>query len=504
MAVERRPLLRRPQSLTGRLVATTVLLVAVVSLLFAGATALALHTYLDRQLDRQVEAFNEDPGFSGGGAGALEPGRDGAGEDRTGFDRGDRSPPPGPQELLVRVVGGAAYDVRQRELLGEEDTATLTGLVPDDRIRAVTLSDGNVYRVVASVRPDGDLFVAGVRDSVDETVATVLRWMGLFVVVGTVAAAAAGLLLVRRQLRPLREVADTAHSVAVLPLASGAVDIPERVPDRLTDERTEVGQVGAALNSLLGHVESALGARHRSEQQVRQFVADASHELRTPLATIQGYAELARRTHAQDPAALTRALEKVEAEGVRMASLVEDLLLLARLDAGRPLAQDEVDLTRLVLEAVSDARVVTVGHRWRLALPDAPVSVPGDEQRLRQVLVNLLSNAARHTPAGTTVTVTVTEDEGREPHPTVRVHDDGPGVPESLQPSVFERFTRADTARTREVGGAGLGLSLARAIATAHGGDLTLDSRAGSTTFTLALPAAAATPRVPVTSSDSL
>ena len=177
-----------------------------------------------------------------------------------------------------------------------------------------------------------------------------------------------------------------------------------------------------------------------------------------------------------------------------MTCLVEDLLLLARLDAGRPLADEEVDVTRLVLEAVSDARVVNPDHQWRLELPDAPVTVPGDELRLRQVLVNLLSNAGRHTPAGTTVTVTVGVEGSASPLATVRVHDDGPGVPASLQPSVFERFTRADGARTREVGGAGLGLSLARAIVHAHDGDLVLDSRPGSTTFTLALPGAGASP----------
>jgi two-component system OmpR family sensor kinase len=277
------------------------------------------------------------------------------------------------------------------------------------------------------------------------------------------------------------------------------------VPDRLTDERTEVGQVGSALNTLLGHVESALHARHRSEQQVRQFVADASHELRTPLATIKGYAELARRTHAQEPQALLQALEKVETEGVRMTSLVEDLLLLARLDAGRPLEHDEVDLTRLVLEAVSDARVVSPDHRWRLALPDDPATVLGDERRLRQVLVNLLSNAARHTPPGTTVTVTVDDDPGAAaPVARIRVHDDGPGVPESLRPSVFERFTRADTARTREVGGSGLGLSLARAIARAHQGNLDMESRPGWTTFDLTLPARNVPTAAPVAASLSL
>ena len=483
MSASRGALLSRPRSLTTRLVATAVLLVAVVSLLFAGATAVALHTYLERQLDRQVHAV--DPVFQ------PDNDRGPGGPDPFDADDGRRGhvPPRGGQELVVEVESDdLAYEVTHgggRTVLPAAATDAFAAVPPDGDLHTVTLSGDVSYRVIAAVR-DGDLIVTGVRDSVDDTVRTVLSFMGVFVLLGTAAAAAGGFVLVRRQLAPLKEVADTAHTVAGLPLASGDVDIPARVPDRLTDESTEVGQVGAALNTLLGHVESALGARYRSEQQVRQFVADASHELRTPLATIQGYAELARRTHAQEPQALLRALEKVEAEGARMTSLVEDLLLLARLDAGRPLAHDEVDLTRSVLEAVSDARVVSPDHRWRLELPDDPVTVPGDEQRLRQVLVNLLSNAARHTPAGTTVTVTVQEERGHRA--SVQVHDDGPGIPQALQPSVFERFTRADTARTREVGGVGLGLSLARAITRAHGGDLAMVSRPGSTTFTVSLP----------------
>ena len=198
--------------------------------------------------------------------------------------------------------------------------------------------------------------------------------------------------------------------------------------------------------------------RHRSEQQVRQFVADASHELRTPLATIAGYTELARR----QPTAAATALAKVESESARMTSLVEDLLLLARLDSGRPLADEPVDLTKLLLEAVADARVLAPDHTWRLVLPDEPVELRGDEQRLHQVATNLLTNARKHTPAGTTVTITARPD-GFE------VHDDGPGFPAELVEHAFERFVRADEARTSS-GGAGLGLALVDAIVSAHGG----------------------------------
>ena len=214
---------------------------------------------------------------------------------------------------------------------------------------------------------------------------------------------------------------------------------------------------------------------------MRQFVADASHELRTPLATIAGYTELARRR----PETSTTALAKVETESARMTSLVEDLLLLARLDSGRPLERRSVDLSRLLLEAVDDARVVDPERSWRLSLPDEPIVVTGDATRLHQVVSNLLTNARKHTPPGSTVTVTGSSG------PTgagFTVHDDGPGFAPGLVPRAFERFTRGDAARTR--GGVGLGLSLVQAIVGAHGGAVSLDSRPGDTTVSVVLPAA--------------
>jgi two-component system OmpR family sensor kinase len=340
------------------------------------------------------------------------------------------------------------------------------------------------------VSPNG-LAAAGLpTEDVDEVVSSMIWWEVLLAMLAVAGAGGAALLVVRRQLRPLREVASTAHSVAALPLASGEIELAERVPERLTDERTEVGQVGAALNTLLAHVESSLAQRHRSEQQVRQFVADASHELRTPLTTIAGYTELARR-RPDDDGAIRTALGKVEEESARMTSMVEDLLLLARLDAGRPLARDAVDLSRLLVEAVSDARVVSPDHRWQLELPEESIEVTGDVDRLHQVVTNLLTNARKHTPEGTTVTVTGTPSG-------FSVHDDGPGFPADLAGTAFERFVRGDASRTRGIdttngstagaGGAGLGLSLAHAIVSAHGGSVSLDSHPGSTTITVSLP----------------
>jgi two-component system, OmpR family, sensor kinase len=290
---------------------------------------------------------------------------------------------------------------------------------------------------------------------------------------------------VRLSLRPLRRVAATATRVTELPLASGDVTLPDRVPD--ADPRTEVGQVGLAFNRMLGHVESALARRAASESRLRRFAADASHELRTPLAAIRGYAELARRHPGPIPDDIHRALSRVESESSRMTVLVDELLLLAQLDAGRPLAKEPVDLTRLAIDATSDARAASPAHRWQLELPGEPVQVEGDEHRLHQVLANLMSNAAKHTPPGTTVTVAVTTDE--EPG-TVRlsVTDDGPGIPEDLQPALFERFVRGDSARSGAGASTGLGLAIVQAVTTAHGGSVGVTSRPGRTSFVITLP----------------
>lgn len=303
---------------------------------------------------------------------------------------------------------------------------------------------------------------------------------------GIILVALIGTWLVRRNLEPLQRVADTATRVSQLPLHTGQVSFAERVAPEDTDTRTEVGQVGAAFNEMLDHVGEALNARHQSEQRVRQFVADASHELRTPLASIKGYAELSRREPDPVPDSVTHAMGRIESEAGRMGSLVEDLLLLARLDAGRPLESEPVDLSMLVINAVSDAHAAAPRHQWDLDLPPEPVEVRGDSARLHQVVANLLANARTHTPEGTRVTTSV-----RPTGEWVRlaVHDEGPGVPEALQANVFQRFSRGDDARNRAGGSTGLGLSIVAAVARAHGGRVELTSRPGDTTFAVLLPA---------------
>lgn len=459
--------------LSSRLVITAVSLVLVVSLLIATFATIALRQTLMERLDRDVHDMAR--GVAGPGP-------------RNDFNVGPES------VVAIFPENGEAqgnlgdFDPNQMESLSAVDLEVMADVRVDARPHDVKLPDHGTYRVIAQSVFSPTLgqtvvFVTGHSTAeVDNTIESLIFWEALLTLLGVLAAAGAGYVVVRRQLSPLREVAATAHTVAALPLSSGEVSVTERVPERLTDEDTEVGQVGAALNSLLDHVETSLAERHRSEQQVRQFVADASHELRTPLTTIRGYTELAQ----QRPEAVPTALGKVEEESLRMTALVEDLLLLARLDQGRPLARDSVDLTRLLLEAVDDARVVDPSHTWRLELPagadsgDAEVIVAGDAQRLHQVISNLLTNERRHTPAGTTVTVRVRPDG-------FDVHDDGPGFPPALVPHAFERFTRADEARQRD-GGAGLGLALVHAIVTSHGGTVTLTSAPGDTTIAVRLP----------------
>ncbi|GAA2129620.1 sensor histidine kinase [Nocardioides bigeumensis] len=482
------PLRRRFASLTSRLVLTAVALVAVVCLLIAAATTLAMHRYLDNRLDEQVLSAASRLGTGGGPLGPNIGRFSGEGSLYAVIaDTGEAD------GSIVGAGAGAGRPGLTEISLDQDELDRLAAVSTDGRPHDIRLRGHGEYRVVAndvSVRVNGvpgqGIVVVGLpAREVNATIASLLGWELVLTLVGVTAAGVVGLVVVRRQLAPLREVAATAERVAQMPLSTGEITIPERVPDHLTREDTEVGQVGSSLNTLLAHVETSLAVRHRSEQQVRQFVADASHELRTPLTTIKGYAELARR-RPEDVAAVLTALDKVESESGRMTSLVEDLLLLARLDSGRPLERRPVDLTHLLLEAVSDARVVAPDHVWRLDLPDAnhgALEVLGDEQRLHQLVTNLLTNARKHTPAGTTVTVSARPG-------LLTVHDDGPGFPAELVSVAFERFARADNSRTRlhgAGGGAGLGLALVDAIAQAHGGSVSLTSRPGDTTVSVRL-----------------
>jgi two-component system OmpR family sensor kinase len=386
--------------------------------------------------------------------------------------------------------------VRNTDPLPAAVLAQLAKLTPNGQKQTVDLGDLGDYRLVAGIDPqDGVINVTGLPlADLQSTLLQVALVTGSAVLIALVIAGWAGAFIVRGTLRPLRRVAATATRVSELRLDRGEVQLAQRVPERDTDPRTEVGQVGNALNQMLDHVGNALEARHASEMQVRQFVADASHELRTPLAAIRGYAELSRRSRAPISEEIAHVLGRVESEAKRMTVLVEDLLLLARLDAGRPLAHEPVDLTVLVVDAVSDAHAAGPRHYWQLDVPDAPVTVIGDQQRLHQVLANLLANARTHTPEGTVVTVQV---DSTPESAILHVIDGGPGIPDELQPHIFERFARGDSSRSRAAGSTGLGLSIVYAVVTAHGGTVSVQSAPGRTVFTVVLPMAGQ-PVVPV------
>jgi two-component system OmpR family sensor kinase len=489
-------------TLRTRLLAALIALLAAVSIVIGLVSVFALNSFMVDRLDQQLadagrRAHNAQPPHAPstpdddkpGGAGLVAPGQ-GAGTLNA-------------QLTKSTMQAGVLDSSGTPQSLSAAQQAALRQLPVDGRPHTVDLGgDLGSYRLVATTMPGGTVGVTGL--SLQDAQATVYRLAGVVAGVsaaGLLAAALAGTVIVRLTLRPLRRVAATAGRVTELPLDRGEVVLAVRVPEADTDPRTEVGRVGAALNRLLGHVTAALTARQASETRVRQFVADASHELRTPLASIRGYAELARRSPDPVPPDVANALARVESEAVRMTGLVGDMLLLARLDAGRPARRQPVDLSSLLVDAVSDAHAAGPGHRWRLDLPDEPVTVLGDPAELHQVVANLLANARTHTPRGTAVTVTLRAAAGAGPASAadppggavLTVADDGPGIAAELLPDVFERFARGDASRSRAAGSTGLGLAIVAAVVQAHHGQVEVTSGPGCTAFIVRLPAGTAT-----------
>jgi two-component system OmpR family sensor kinase len=506
---------RRHWTLRGRLLVSLLALLAAVCVVIGVVSVTALADQTRGQVDRQLQAA---------GARAMNPYDDHGG--RGGGLDGD-----GPSICPRFIPGQAAGTVSAVLINGSvacgqvlnggfdsgnlpsytalppADYETLLGVPADGRPHTITLAGFGEYRVlVAPGGPNGGAQLTGLplKDA-NSTVGSLTLVIIIVGACGLLGAGIVGSIIVRFALRPLRRVADTATRVSKLQLDRGEVALQERVPEQDTDPHTEVGQVGAALNSMLGHVATALSARHASEMRVRQFVADASHELRTPLASIRGYAELTRRTGRDIPEDIRHAMNRVESEATRMTGLVEDLLLLARLDAGRPVEQEPVDLSAVVIDAVSDAHAAGPDHPVSLVLPDEPVEVIGDAARLHQVIANLLTNTRTHTAPGTAVRVTLRREPpegssaGSPPAAAVvEVADQGPGIPPELLPHIFERFARADSSRSRNAGSTGLGLAIVSAVVAAHGGTVDVRSRPGETVFAVRLPAvtAAELPRV--------
>jgi two-component system, OmpR family, sensor kinase len=489
LAAGRRLLARTP--LQVKLIAAVLVLVTVALALIGLASVAALDGYLVGRLDDQLQLVAR------GSAGAGPPEFDGRGPGHRG--------PPSPYLVQYRLADGRLDEQDENPL----EQGRPPPRVPDDpawfeanageTTTVPAAGGGGRWRVAVAPRRDGSggsVVVAASLDGIDATIRQ-LRLIDLGVSLIVLAAlAGVGAAIVRASLRPLVEIEQTARAIA-------AGDLTRRVPER--DPGTEVGRLGRALNTMLAQIESAFGARaaseasaRRSEDRMRRFVADASHELRTPLTTIRGFAELYRQGAARDPAELDRLMRRIEDQAARMGLLVEDLLLLARLDTERPLDRQPVDLLALAAEAVNDARAVAPDRRIEVVLGgddgdhDGVLVVLGDDRRLRQVLANLVDNALTHTPAGSPIEVRVgTSTLDGRPGAAFEVVDHGPGLAPEQAERVFERFYRADPARSPADGGSGLGLSIVAALVAVHGGTVAVDSVPGrGARFRVVLPLA--------------
>ncbi|GAA2238892.1 HAMP domain-containing histidine kinase [Herbiconiux moechotypicola] len=473
-------------TLRRTLILSVLGLIALAGVIIGVVSTVALNGYLLGQLDNQLRESsnrtvgsitNQSQGF--GPAGGLTLGQASGTIVAVITAAGEA-------QGLVLTEGG------QTQALTSAEIEALVAGAPGREPSSLTLGDLGAYRVEGvTVTSDGGQIVTGLPlADIESTISQQIVVIVAVTAGAMLVAGVTGLLVIRLALRPLDRVTATATRVAQLPLDRGDVALAERVP--ATDPRSEVGRVGLAFNRMLEHVAAALISRQRSENKVRQFVADASHELRTPLASIRGYAELTRRTAPDLPDDVSHSLGRIESEATRMTTLVEDLLLLARLDAKPELALSEVDLSLVLVDVVSDAHVAGPDHTWELDLPEDPVQVSGDPHRLHQVFANLLANARVHTPAGSTVRVAVERrdrEDGRG-FALVTVADNGPGIDPELQPALFERFVRGDSSRSRHAGSTGLGLAIVKAVVDAHGGEVAVTSRPGETVFAVAIPLA--------------
>ncbi len=473
-------------SLRTRLVVGLTLLAVIGLVVVNLVVVLLLHSFLVRGVDDQL---------SGSGAGPLSgelPRQPSADGQPVGGLPGDGNPgtrrPDLPSSFVfeqIDATGKVTYQSKGSLATGAPD---LSG-VSADEIRAhgsqvftvPATGGGSDFRVKARVGSDGTTSVIGI--SLAGVDSTVRRLAGLTAAVSLVAVLLLAVLarvVVRLGLKPLVAVEDTAEAIA-------AGDLSRRVPDG--PPGTEVGRLSTSLNTMLGQIETSFAEKEAAERRLRRFVADAGHELRTPLTSIRGYAELFRQGAIVEPADQTRAMGRIESEAERMGHLVDDLLLLARLDQQRPLEQVPVELVGLTRDAVADAQVRDPGRPIDLDSGAAAIQVVGDRDRLRQVLDNLLGNALVHTPDATPVHVRLAA--GEPGHVTIEVRDEGPGLSPDQAARVFERFYRADSSRSRSNGGSGLGLSIVEAVVSAHGGTVRCASAPGEgATFTITLPSA--------------
>lgn len=526
---------KRSRLLTVRLSRFLAAAVAIALVTMLAASALAMHSWMTSKIDSSLESMlsrlEKNAELSLQQPVPPPPPPTAGSQDDHNDDHGPSQPnspssSASPSEHGPRGLRGPGSSEGQLQLIKDNDEI-VSGVVKqfdvvelDSAAQQQILSlrcDGHghnaslpnlgTFRIMCAQSESRTLVVGLSLAANNSTLIMLVALEGLIALIVIAGATFIGRKWIRREMLPLGEVAATARNIGSQDLiAAPTVDTFDRVDSSIAQPGDEVGDVGFALNTMIDNVETALQARAESEQRLRQFVADASHELRTPLASIQGYTQLLQRGATDQELALSR----IASESARMSGLVEDLLLLARLDAGRELASDPVDVIPLAIDAVSDAHAAGPDHQWSLDLPEiddeadscTSCTVLGDESALRQVFANLVNNARIHTPAGTHVKVGVQTIAGTASTPgfvRLSVADDGPGIAPELRATVFDRFVRGDTSRSRQgKGSSGLGLSIVSSIAEALGGRVDVDTLCEGegqpgehgTTFSVILPAA--------------
>jgi two-component system, OmpR family, sensor kinase len=473
--------------LRNRLILIPVLLsaVAIISSDFASTTL--MRSFLVKQVDTQLDSI------AGGSILRL----DRAGIDPNFVEHDDNGTTlravqplggvPTATSVTVLDTSGKVIARFGGELEGSSATSPFDGFTPIDVIkkndRPFTLTEKAGQpdiRAIARLLPSGEgtVIVSVALESVDRTLGQ-MRWLYLLISLIVLSLIAIfSWLMIRLSLRPLRNIEKTAAAIA-----DG--DFSARLDEK--NPNTEVGHLTQSLNTMLARIESAFDARTQSESKLRRFVADASHELRTPLTAIRGFAELHRQGAVEGPDKVRELINRIENESIRMGTLVEDLLLLARLDQHRTVEREPVDISLLVQEAVASAQAAGPNHPITIFSPDEEIFVLGDSMRIHQSLANLLANARTHTPAGTAITVSISQSHDET---LVSVSDNGPGLSPEEQAKIFERFYRVDTSRTRVSGeGSGLGLSIVDAVMKSNGGSVSVQSELGKgCTFTLHFP----------------
>jgi two-component system, OmpR family, sensor kinase len=474
-------------SLRNRLILATISLSAIAIITSDFAAGTLLRSFLIKEVDSQLTTITGNSLMRLDRAG-IDPNANGGGDDGQGF-RPVRPLGAVPTQVRVtlldltgEVVGHLGGDISE-----SASTNIFKALTPAEVVshqgKPFTLDGENgqsPIRVVAKLLPSGvgTVAVSLSLSEVDKTLGQLTFFYILISLFALIFIAAFGWALIQLSLRPLHKIEDTAAAIA-------EGDLSARLPE--VNPKTEVGRLTGSLNAMLSRIEESFAVRRESEERLRRFVADASHELRTPLTAIRGFAELHRQGAVAGEDKVKELVARIENESIRMSSLVEDLLLLARLDQTPTVAKDPVDINHLVAECVESAKAAGKDHEIKFDLPSEDVFVLGDSMRIHQAVANLLANARTHTPAGTKITVDISQNEKEI---TISVSDNGPGLSAADQTRIFERFFRADPARVRNSGeGSGLGLAIVDAVMKAHSGSVSVDSKLGSgASFTLHFP----------------